>query len=407
MEKYSPATATERYLRAARERSIRCLYVRPFARNGASAGTPAGGYGQQLAAANQQYFQGLQAGLAAQGFRMAGRSPAPAGGPAALLRFPLMLAGSAGILWLLLLWFPMIPGRWWPWLLGLSVAGSAAATASHKLFELGLLKVAIAFPLLGLWLAWAHYQRQTRELRICHPRRLGQALLALLVASAWSAYGGLLIHGGLWDARTMLKVGQFHGVTLALAVPALLLAMYAWQGESLQDAWDSARRALTPFWMRLAALWASPVRYGDFAFMLIAGAALALVVLRSGNDSGVGAGGFETHLRGTLEHIFSVRPRTKELLGHPALVLFFLSLPWRNRIAGLLALAGLLGQVSILNTFCHLHTPLALTLHRESLGLAIGLVSAVLAGSAALLLAHLWRRRRLASGGLADPTGAP
>lgn len=412
MEKYSPASAVDRYLRAARERSIRCLYLRPFthlpphaALQKGDGGTP--GWADGLATLNFRYARYLSAALAAEGFHTVARSRAPSALPPALLRFLLMLAGSAGILWLLLLWFPAIPARWWPWLTGLSVAGSAACLASHKLFELGLLKVAIAFPLLGLWLGWTLYQCSTHDLRICHPRRLGAALLALLIASAWSADGGLLIHGGLWDAKTMLKVGQFHGVTIALAAPALLLAMYAWQGESLQDAWDSARRALTPFWTRLVTLWTSPVRYGDFAFMLIAVAALALVVLRSGNDSGVGAGGLETHLRGTLEHIFSVRPRTKELLGHPALVLFFLSLPWRSRLAGLLALAGLLGQVSILNTFCHLHTPLALTLHREGLGLAIGLVTSALAGAVALFIAHLWRRRTAPDQVLPSPTAAP
>ena len=104
--------------------------------------------------------------------------------------------------------------------------------------------------------------------------------------------------------------------------------------------------------------------------------------------------GFEKLFRGGLEHLFSVRPRTKELIGHPLLVLFFLSLPWRNRLTALLALAGLLGQVSILNTFCHLHTPLALTLHREGLGLGIGLISAALWGALALAATGVWERLR-------------
>jgi hypothetical protein len=137
---------------------------------------------------------------------------------------------------------------------------------------------------------------------------------------------------------------------------------------------------------------------------------LALVVLRSGNDSGLGAGSLESHLRGSLEQLFSVRPRTKELIGHPMLVLFLLSLPWRSRISGLLAIAGLLGQVSILNTFCHLHTPLAVTLHRESLGLGIGLVTSLGLGVVVLLVVHFWRRLRPwtgSEGTLSNPQVAP
>jgi hypothetical protein len=106
--------------------------------------------------------------------------------------------------------------------------------------------------------------------------------------------------------------------------------------------------------------------------------------------------------RGGLEETFGLRPRTKELLGHPMLVLFFLSLPWRSRIAVLFALAGLLGQVSILNTFCHLHTPLLLTIERVGLGLLLGLATALLWGGLALLGAWLWgwlRQRWLPASG--------
>ncbi|MDI6828546.1 MAG: DUF5693 family protein, partial [Armatimonadota bacterium] len=73
--------------------------------------------------------------------------------------------------------------------------------------------------------------------------------------------------------------------------------------------------------------------------------------------------------------ILFVRPRTKEfLIGHPAMFLGITSLLSRRRAWGLPLIAlGTLGQVSMLNTFCHIHTPLVLSAIRTLNGLVLGL----------------------------------
>ena len=87
-------------------------------------------------------------------------------------------------------------------------------------------------------------------------------------------------------------------------------------------------------------------------------------------------------MRSVLERFLPVRPRTKEfLLGHPAFVLS-VTLAWAGDRVVLLPLAALalIGQISLANTFAHLHTPIAVTLTRvlvgAGLGLAIGLAVA-------------------------------
>jgi hypothetical protein len=45
----------------------------------------------------------------------------------------------------------------------------------------------------------------------------------------------------------------------------------------------------------------------------------------------------------------------------------------RRRLAIPCFLVGVLGQVSLLNTFCHIHTPLVISLWRDILGLVIGI----------------------------------
>jgi hypothetical protein len=117
-----------------------------------------------------------------------------------------------------------------------------------------------------------------------------------------------------------------------------------------------------------------PARFGTLALGIIGILALVLVVARTGNDAGVGVSGTELTLRAYMDRILPVRPRTKEfLVGHPA---FVLALAWwwrgRRRLAVPAFVVGSLGQVSLLNTFCHIHTPLVISIWRDGLGLFFG-----------------------------------
>jgi len=77
----------------------------------------------------------------------------------------------------------------------------------------------------------------------------------------------------------------------------------------------------------------------------------------------------------------AVRPRTKEfLIGHPALFVGIALLLTRRRGWGLpLVVLGVLGQVSLLNTFCHIHTPLNVSILRAVNGLVLGLLLGIAA----------------------------
>jgi hypothetical protein len=75
-------------------------------------------------------------------------------------------------------------------------------------------------------------------------------------------------------------------------------------------------------------------------------------------------------LRSMLENILTIRPRTKELLlGQPLLYLgFAFGSP-------LLTLLGFVGQISIVNTFMHAHSPVTVSLLRTIYGQVLGLVA--------------------------------
>jgi hypothetical protein len=383
MVNYDVDSAVARMLRAVRERNIRCIYVRPFVRGGVISNTSRGGFRKELTKQNKQYFRTLHEELAAAGYRTAFAPHVPPNPPSWLVQvrplFTTLAVGAVGVM-LFALWLPAWP-RWvWSLFLTLTALKAVAAVFIPMVDMAVMLAAALFFPLWGFWLALTAYQRLVHERPAWHPSRLGAAILALLIASGVTILGGLLIHGGMWDAASMLKVTQFRGVTLALALPVLVLAAYCWQAETLQGAYDAATRRLADYWQRFLTLWQAPIRYGDVAFIFIALGAIAVVLLRSGNESPLEMLSIEGWFRESLEQFFSVRPRTKELIGHPLLIVFFLSLPWRNRLSVLFALAGLLGQISILNTFCHLHTPLLLTTERVLIGLALGIASGVIWG---------------------------
>ena len=114
--------------------------------------------------------------------------------------------------------------------------------------------------------------------------------------------------------------------------------------------------------------------FGDGAWLALAGL-LGLVYLgRSGNTPSLPVTKAESRLRAGLDHVLAARPRTKEfLIGQPAAVL----LPawrWPRLVVLGLALLVAVGQVSVVNSFAHLHTPYSLSLVRGLNGLALGLI---------------------------------
>ena len=168
----------------------------------------------------------------------------------------------------------------------------------------------------------------------------------------------------------MVEVDRFAGVKLLLLLPPLVaLALYL----------------LTPLWgARVAdpaAAAAAPVRlYGLVLGLAIVGGAYVLQA-RSGNQSEIVPSSFELAVRSHLTSILSVRPRFKEfLIGFPALMLVpALVAADRRRIGWLLVLAIGMGLGDVIDTFSHLHTPLAISLLRIVNGAVLGAVAGSLA----------------------------
>jgi hypothetical protein len=336
-----PADLIEKYLLAANERNVGLLYVRPYTE-------PQLG---NMLENTEALIGGLRAALEREGFEVGPLEPLRIDyRPNSLLRAASAVGVFAGLGLLALAY----PGPWGAVVaLAVLLLGVLAAGADWDALAL---TAALVFPVIG----YAHLRE-----------RLGAILGATVVSLAGAA---LLIAVGS-DQLSMAAIEPFAGVAATLVVPpALFLFHYA------------LRFRRPAVWVR--SLWGHKVRLGDVLIVLIGVAALGLVVLRRGNFPLIGASEAELAFRSWLAEMF-VRPRFKELLGHPLGVLGLAGAAWPGWIRAGLLTGGVIAQASILNSFSHYHTPVLISLQRTlvalALGLAIGLVLVPLARGAVTL----------------------
>ena len=186
-------------------------------------------------------------------------------------------------------------------------------------------------------------------------------LLALIGLLLIGVLGGLCVASLLSCRRYMLGFSVFRGVKAAQFLPLLFSAAVLIVTVRRDE------NARLPRGRRLTV--------SILVCALLAAAALLLLYLRSG-DTGAFVSVWESRARDWLERTLYVRPRTKEmLLAFPCAALFAFSCRRRLPLLGVLSgVLASLAAVSVINSFCHIVTPLHVTLIRSALGALIGLV---------------------------------
>lgn len=357
MSKFEPDTALDRWMLAARERNMRSLLVRFF--DITSPGT--------ALQENLEYLESIQQGLLASGFELDQPYEKPASIDAGNLVLYLLGIGVAAGVMLILLEMRLPK-------LGLAalVLGTVAwigllhvsPVMAKKL--MALLSV-ITFPTLSCILVMKPQRRS-----------VGKSVLALLVMCALSYIGAVLMVGLLADVLFMLKLDQFIGVKIAHVIPivAVPFILYIWNAEKpLTTVKQLLDKALDYKWAIL------------FAIVAVAG---FIYISRTGNTTAELSTG-EAAMRNFLNDVMGVRPRSKEfLIGYPfTLLLFWLGASRRNWI---LTIPAIIGQVSLVNTYAHIHTALLISLQRSLNGLVLGLVLGLLLLAAVQILLKLYHR---------------
>lgn len=350
-----------RYLLGARERNIRVVYIRPFAHE----------YnGMSVEKTNIELVKEIRDGLAARGFTQGSAAPIPNFRADSFLPVGIAALAVPSIFIVLLGIF----GWYRPWL------GIAAYAATIVIYGGGyashhdLLGRSILALIGALLFAAAAFTALAGAFRAAPatstPAQIAQSLRWTAIATGVALLGALVVVGLMSSPLVMVEIERLRGVKAVLAVPPLIaLALYLFTnrfGARIEDP---------------KAAYSAPIRIGELILGVVVVAAAGLILVRSGNQSDVAPSALELSLRSGLSQLLSVRPRNKEFaLGFPLLMLLPALLVTHRRALGWLFALGIgVGIGDIIDTFCHLHTPLYVSLLRVLIGGVVGCAIGALA----------------------------
>lgn len=194
--------------------------------------------------------------------------------------------------------------------------------------------------------------------------RLAKALGLFLRTTVLSLMAVPFVIALLNNITYSLVLEQFRGVSLLHFVPIVLTALYVflYRGESVFK--EGKRWLFTP----ITVLWVLALG--------VVGAVGLFYLSRTGNAGTLLPG--EATFRALLENTIGVRPRNKEfLMAHPLLIAGAF-IAYRYRIGVYLFIIGSIGQLSMVDTFAHIHTPVIISLIRTVLGIGLGIVVALI-----------------------------
>ena len=362
--------AMDRYALAAAERNIRYIYLR-FQDLINPAASMEG---------NMELIADVRSGLIEKGLQVGKPEPIQA----SFIPMPVMFLLGAGVItaagWLAAMAAEQFAKKKWRLIFMLMIilgfVGWAGALVVSPMLgrKLMALAAAVVFPGLAVVLVIKHNQKNER-LRNVHG--LLRSVLQLVIMSALAFMGAMVMTAILSEQRFMLKLDQFFGVTPAYVLPLAIIPLVLWLREK-------------DWFALLSGAVRNSVRLWQLGVCFVLLAALTLYVLRSGNDAQDTVTDLELSFRQLLTNAFGVRPRTTEfLIGHP-MMLMLLFYGYRFSMYPVL-MVGIMGQISLINTYAHIHTPLLISMQRTFHGGWVGaLIGVVCIG----FLELLFRRTR-------------
>lgn len=335
---------TERFVRAIHERSVRLIMVRPYDLN----------MGGRLGV----FIEDLEltgGSIKARGYEF--------GWPSNLSVWPDSLAGAlaCGITLIFCCWFYIVrlnAGED----KGVGIKALSFLILASLVISAGMWKVPLLARLCGgLCGAFAAAEAALSALESYKKPVLG-AVKGLFIVTA----GGLAIAAFYGTTMAALRLTPFSGVKLTLLLPPLLVLIH------------DLRRRVHP--ESLPEIINRPAVWGELFLIGIMILAMLIMALRSDNVSNVPA--WEVAFRELLERTLLVRPRTKEfLIGYPALVFYWYVVRkgWIPGYREAVRIVSVLAFSSAVNTFCHFHTLLSLSVIRTFNGWWLGMLIGIAA----------------------------
>ena len=351
--------AMDRYSLAATERNIRIIYLRFQGLTNPAA----------TMESNLELITGVREGLEADGLTVGDPTPIPY---YTVGRIPLFFLGVGVIAaggWLLALAAEKYAKKKWRLPYCIVMVACCAIWAALIIFAPYLSRKAMAlagailFPCLSFVLILVH--RPKLQIADSGVKRALYVIVQVLVMSLMTLVGAMIMSAILAETIFMLRLDMFRGTKVSHIAPLIIVPVILWLRE--EDCYGIITGAVK-----------SNVKFWQLAVGIILLAGLAVYILRTGNEAPELVSELEVQVRKILNNILGVRPRTKEfLIGHPiSIVLLYYG--YKLEMFPLV-MVGLIGQISVINTYAHLHTPLMVSLLRTANGLWIGILIGVIA----------------------------
>ena len=223
-----------------------------------------------------------------------------------------------------------------------------------------------------------------------------QAMWQLALAIALSLVGAAFLSAILTDSRFLLEIDIYRRVKLTFILPVVLTAvLYLKRYDMLQVVGKGAKSLLK----KLNSLLDTGLTFKHVAVLFVFLFIAFYFVGRSGHTGGVPVPAIELKMRAFLEQVMYARPREKEfMIGHPAFFLTVLAVykcapRWWQFV---LVCGAVIGQGSLVQTFCHMRTPVVMSFVRALDGYAVGIIFgivSILGVSLLLFLGEKLQRR--------------
>lgn len=380
-KKISVATALHRWALTDEERNIRVNYIRPFL-------MPVGG--KDLLSINLKYVSDIKKNVENRGYKIGQAGVFDGNGyglyekmvpgfapyfPDKLVFLPVAAAIVAGcVLYLGLLFDMKRRNELILWAV-LTAASCALLMTGRGLFTRQMLALGAAavFPVLSMsfiFQIWDMHKGKPLGILSIVFKGIWQLALAVLL----SLVGAAFLSAILTDSRFLLEIDIYRGVKLTFLLPLVLTAVLFIRRYDLLEVAGKGMKVLLA---RLNGLLDTGLTFKHVAVLLVLLFIVGYFVGRSGHTGGVPVPAIELKMRAFLEQVMYARPREKEfMIGHP---FFFLAVMAVYKNASrwclfALTCAAVIGQGSLVQTFCHMRTPVYMSLVRAADGYAVGII---------------------------------
>jgi hypothetical protein len=354
--RYSPNKASKRFYRAIKERGIRSLFIHPF--------TDVYQEGS-IVDYNLNYINQISALIEKEGFVISPIENFTSIEYQSAKTWELFLitCGVLGLTLILFQLFFVLSIGWAVMTSLLFLSGfyvSFLFSALNGWVSLVALIAAIITPTIAVT---APFPNEEENKLVSN--RILNAFLYLLKVLGICLIGAVMIVGLLSIVDYIFAIKRFMGVKISFIMPLLLIGIYFFLRP----------HRMTSILFVFRRIFYAPIRTAGLLSIVVLFGFVIVLILRSGNYFVMPSLVFEEQLRSSLESLLYVRPRTKEfLIGYPFLfiALVYLDHKISRHWVWFFMIIGVVAPISLVNSFCHIHTPLSISLYRSCLGIVLG-----------------------------------